>query len=204
MWTQEQHREYRKRYYELNKKRIIEREKEKYHKNSKEINKRRKYLRKKNAETIKVKRHEYYIKNVKKIKEQGKCYRQKNLKKISLRNVRYVTNRRKTDPVYKMIGLLRRRMVLAIKSQSAQKSKKTLELLGAFKEDIWKHLESQFKEGMTRENHGAKGWHIDHIKPCASFDLTDPEQQKECFHYTNLQPLWWWENLEKRHKYEKE
>lgn len=55
---------------------------------------------------------------------------------------------------------------------------------------------------MTWENYGVHGWHIDHIRPCKSFDLTDPEQQKECFHYTNLQPLWWWENLEKGGKWE--
>jgi hypothetical protein len=48
---------------------------------------------------------------------------------------------------------------------------------------------------MTWENHGKFGWHIDHIIPCASFDLTDLEQQKKCFHYTNFQPLWWRENI---------
>lgn len=47
-------------------------------------------------------------------------------------------------------------------------------------------------------------WHIDHIKPCASFDLTDPEEQKECFHYTNLQPLWAKDNLNKGAKYDDE
>jgi len=53
---------------------------------------------------------------------------------------------------------------------------------------------------MTWENHGFDGWHVDHIKPCTSFDLTDLEQQKQCFHYTNLQPLWKKENFEKRDK----
>jgi hypothetical protein len=57
------------------------------------------------------------------------------------------------------------------------------------------YLESHFKTGMTWENHGKFGWHIDHIIPCASFDLTDLEQQKKCFHYTNFQPLWWRENI---------
>jgi hypothetical protein len=59
------------------------------------------------------------------------------------------------------------------------------------------HLEKQFKPGMTWENHGYAGWHVDHIRPLASFDLRDPVQQKVCFHYTNLQPLWAPENIEK-------
>ena len=52
---------------------------------------------------------------------------------------------------------------------------------------------------MTWDNHGQ--WHIDHIKPCAKFDLTDKDQQKACFHYTNLQPLWKEDNLSKRDSY---
>jgi len=54
---------------------------------------------------------------------------------------------------------------------------------------------------MTRENHGKNGWEIDHIKPCVSFDLSKPEEQKKCFHYTNLQPLWKEDNLKKGNKY---
>ena len=99
-----------------------------------------------------------------------------------------------------MIHILRVRIRCALKYQSVKKSSKTLDLLGASKEEVWKHLESHFKEGMTRENHGLRGWHIDHIKPMSSFDLSDHEQLKECCHYTNLQPLWWWENLSKGNK----
>ena len=60
---------------------------------------------------------------------------------------------------------------------------------------VKKWIESQFVDGMSWDNHGE--WHIDHIRPCASFDLTDPEQQKECFNYKNLQPLWAKDNLSK-------
>jgi hypothetical protein len=50
---------------------------------------------------------------------------------------------------------------------------------------------------MSWDNHGKHGWHIDHIRPCASFDFSDPEQQQQCFHYSNLQPLWAGDNLSK-------
>jgi hypothetical protein len=80
------------------------------------------------------------------------------------------------------------------------KSKKTQELLGCCSTELKLYLEQKFKDGMSWENYGLYGWHVDHIIPCASFDLTDLEQQKKCFHYTNLQPLWAEENLEKGSK----
>ena len=79
-----------------------------------------------------------------------------------------------------------------------KKSKSTQELIGCDIEQLWIHLEKSFKSGMTRKNYGK--WHVDHIIPCASFDLTKPEEQAKCFHYTNLQPLWASENLAKGSK----
>lgn len=75
-------------------------------------------------------------------------------------------------------------------------------VVGCTPTQLKRHLERQFTKGMSWANYGGKGcdldrWHIDHIKPCASFDLRDPEQVKACFHYTNLQPLWSLENLAK-------
>ena len=69
--------------------------------------------------------------------------------------------------------------------------------LGCTIEELKKHLESRFRPGMTWENWSPTGWHIDHIKPLASFDLTDRAQFLQACHYTNLQPLWAAENLRK-------
>ena len=72
--------------------------------------------------------------------------------------------------------------------------------MGCSIEELKIHLEKQFRDGMSWNNYGMYGWHIDHIKPCSAFDLTDLEQQKICFHYSNLQPLWAKENLSKGKK----
>ena len=77
------------------------------------------------------------------------------------------------------------------------KTDKTLQLTGCSVPELIKHLESKFTEGMSWDNYGRNGWHIDHIKPCISFDLSNPEEQRRCFHYTNLQPLWEFDNLSK-------
>lgn len=103
----------------------------------------------------------------------------------------------KNNPQLRMIRALRDRAYKAITLQQGMRCAHTTELLGADIKTVREHLERQFKEGMSWDNHGKFGWHIDHIIPCASFDLTDPAQQRKCFHYSNLQPLWWSENLAK-------
>ncbi len=85
----------------------------------------------------------------------------------------------------------------ALKSQNQRKSSKLIELLGIDIDGLRDHLSSLFTVGMSWSTYGYRGWHIDHIIPCASFNLSDPVQQKECFHYTNLQPLWWRDNISK-------
>ncbi len=87
------------------------------------------------------------------------------------------------------------RLYLAVEKKHGN----TMELTGCSKDDLYSHLESKFTEGMNWDNYGK--WHIDHIKPCVSFDLTDTEEQKKCFHWTNLQPLWAIDNMRKGAKY---
>jgi len=88
---------------------------------------------------------------------------------------------------------------MALKAQSSHKISKTTELLGCSIEHLRLWLTFYFQPGMSWSNYGE--WHIDHIKPCAKFDLTDPEQQRQCFHYINLQPLWAGENFRKGDTY---
>ena len=76
----------------------------------------------------------------------------------------------------------------------------TEELLGCSIEEVRNHLERLFQPGMTWDNWGKYGWHIDHIIPVSYFDFSDPEQQYWAFHYTNLQPLWAVDNLRKGNK----
>lgn len=104
-------------------------------------------------------------------------------------------NRLANDSQFKISKNLRTRINNALNGKI--KSASTLELLGCSIEFLKIHLEKQFKYGMSWTNHTKNGWHIDHIKPCASFDLTLLDQQKACFHYSNLQPLWAKENLSK-------
>lgn len=92
----------------------------------------------------------------------------------------------------------------ALKAQGLKKDgMSTVELTGCSTHFLKEHLEKQFKPGMSWDNYGMvdgntmNGWHIDHILPCKSFDLSDPEQARKCFHYTNLQPMWGPDNIRK-------
>ena len=91
--------------------------------------------------------------------------------------------------------LVRCRVISALKNRGLRKSKRTHEYLGCTSQELKQHLEKQFTDGMTWENQGK--WHIDHIRPCASFNLENEIEKHMCFHYTNLQPLWGSENISK-------
>ena len=120
-------------------------------------------------------------------------YRKTNRKKISAHYLEYERERKKIDPEFKLLKTLRSRLNSAIKCKQATKSKSTLELTGCSLEYLKGHLEAKFEPGMTWDNHGK--WHIDHIRPCCSFNLLEESEQMKCFHYKNLQPLWGQDNL---------
>ena len=110
----------------------------------------------------------------------------------------YVLDRLHSNVQFRLKQTLSKRIWHSLKNKNIQKSKRTMELIGCDIPFLIKYLELQFKPGMTWDNYGK--WHVDHIRPCISFDLQDTVQQKKCFHYTNLQPLWAYDNLSKGDK----
>lgn len=173
-----------KKYRETHKKEI-----QLYHQiHKKEFNKYNKEYRKLNNEKIKKQREIYRKNHIKEIKKYRKIYKTRRNK---LRQ-----NRFKTDINYRLSYILRRRMWDALKQN--RKSNSTMKLVGCSIDQLKNHLKKQFKIGMTWQNYGK--WHIDHIKPCASFNLSKSKEQIKCFHYSNLQPLWAEENYKKHDK----
>lgn len=110
----------------------------------------------------------------------------------------YCRMRRATDIEWRIKQNLRTRLHMCLDN----KDKRSAEYIGCATKELLKYLEDRWLPGMSWHNYGTHGWHIDHIRPCSSFDLTVPEQQKQCFHYTNLQPLWAVDNLRKNDKWE--
>ncbi len=145
----------------------------------------------KNKEKIQKQHKKYYQKNIQKIKKRRKEQRKINKKEIN----KYARERRKKNIKVKLLHNLRARLVNALKRNS--KSKSTIKLVGCSIKYLKQHLEKQFKRGMTWKNYGKYGWHIDHKRPCVSFDLSKQNEQRKCFSYSNLQPLWAKENLRK-------
>ena len=169
--------------------------------------------REKNKEIINAKNRERYHKDIE--ASRAKCreryYKDIEASRAKSRKRDYKTEKRKlydrekyhrmkNNIEYRIRRTLRKRILKAVKSKFKKTS--SIELLGCSVDECRTYIESKFQEGMTWENHGVKGWHIDHIIPCSAFDLTKEEEQKKCFHYTNLQPLWWEDNLKKGNKVE--
>lgn len=112
--------------------------------------------------------------------------------------------KRRTDPLFRLQQALRLRMRKAIQRYRVSKAGHSWDLVGCSVEQLRDHLESLWLPGMSWENHGTRGWHIDHILPCASFELANPTEQRKCFHWSNMQPLWATDNLSKKHRIQRE
>jgi hypothetical protein len=151
-----------------------------------------------NRESILAQKREYNVR----ISERSKIYCQKNRERRSKNNKEWYTKnresnsrknkeRRHSDPIFRFLDNMRKRLASAFFSKG--KSKKTLELLGCNVEIAKHHIESLFQPGMTWHNYGE--WEIDHKIPlCIAIDI---QQLEKLCHYTNLQPLWKIDNRRK-------
>lgn len=152
-----------------------------YIKNKENVLKKAKIYYQNNCEKIKDKNNEYYNLNKEIIKERRKKYNYKITTNLLLRNI------------------LRSRIGKVITGEAKGNSSAVRDL-GCSIDDFKKYLESKFQPGMSWENRGKYGWHIDHIIPLGTFNLTVREEFLKACHYTNLQPLWARDNLRKAKK----
>lgn len=144
----------------------------------------------KNKEKMREKQNKWFQNNKELQYERVKQFKKLNPDKVKLRLQK---------PLVKIANRIRTRLWHAVKGGTVSGS--AVRDLGCTIEELKVHLESQFQPGMSWDNWTTDGWHIDHIVPLCSFDLTDPEQLKKACHYTNLQPMWAEDNLKKGRRY---
>lgn len=151
-----------------------------------------KRIKDKNKDKMRVSNKRWKDKNKQKLLQYQRAWQAQN--KDWMR--RWKKEHYKNDENYKIACLLRGRILHALKGNAKHAS--TMELLGCSIEELKRYFEVRFVQGMSWQNHGE--WHLDHIVPCAAFDLTSVDGQRKCFYYTNLQPLWAHDNLVKSAK----
>lgn len=144
---------------------------------------------------IAVQKRAYYADNKDEIRKQQRDYRKTHREQRRAHNREYEKAKRAGSLGFRLKANLRSRLNQAVRRGAGS----AVRDLGCTIAELRAHLESKFQSGMTWENwgRGPGKWHIDHIRPLASFDLTDRAQFLQACHYTNLQPLWAEENLRK-------
>jgi hypothetical protein len=195
---------YNQMYLENNRESIVEYRKIYRKENKEQLAKQATLYWQNNKDKIKVYKQQWQAENADRIKEKHHQRYMNDKDKIIERTTVYHLNKLKMDAAYRIMCNLRRRIPLAL--HDIKKADHSLELIGCSPNELRSWLEAQFQEGMTWDNYGKSGmglktWQADHKRPLATFDLTDPAQQRIAFHYTNLQPLWWWDNAKKSKKW---
>jgi transposase-like protein len=178
-------REAKKQYYIEHRDSILEGRKQYYNENHDSIIESKKQYYNENHDSILESKREYYVENRESILQGRKQYYIENREPIIARITQYTLDRLKRDMNFKIRYNLRNRVYNAL--HGTLKSDTTMKLLGCTIPLLHEWMEFQFYDGMDWDNYG-EYWHIDHVMPCSSFDLTDPEQQKECFQWSNLRP----------------
>lgn len=180
--------EYVKEYYRKNRQRILDRARERYVRVERTPKPKYVPVRKYRPRAISE------AERKRRIAETGKNWSKANRHKLR----EYENKYRNRNIQFRLRKILRSRLCNALRHQKSYKCNSTIGLLGCSIQDFKIYLETKFEVGMSWNNYGSV-WHIDHIMPCAIFDLSRTEHQKRCFHFSNLQPLFASEN-QKKHK----
>lgn len=186
-----------KEYYRTNKEARARYNKEYAEKNREVVSAQRKSYREKNSEVRKEKLREWYLKNTEYAKLKAKMYRQENREALAKKAAEYRREKMKNDPLYALKVRIRGLIGVKLWSNGYTKRSRTHTILGCSFEDFRSHIEEQFTEGMSWNNHGE--WHLDHITPIAS--AKSEEDVIRLNHYTNFRPLWAIDNLRKGAKH---
>jgi len=140
----------------------------------------------------------YNLNNPDKVKNSKKKWKIDNKESHVRSSVRSTNSRRKKDPVFRLIGNFRRRTMIYLKQMNFKKDSSIFKMIGCTPDEFRKYLEGKFLDGMSWDNYGMYGWHVDHIIPISSAKTL--EEIKKLSHYTNFQPLWAKDNREKSNK----
>ena len=144
----------------------------------------------------------YQKNNKKRVRAKQRVWALKNRDRINKQKRNREKKRRKVDLGWAISKDLSSRLSHILSGR--QKCTKTLNILKCSKVKLMGHLESRFNDYMTWKNRGKHGWHVDHIIPQSAFNMENPLEQRVCFWYKNLQPLWAKDNIEKNDKYKEE
>ena len=209
-WRQEnldKDKKIKKEYYLLHKQAAIDRAKAWKKRNPNKVKAGDAVYRLKNEDKIKVYNQEYNKRpkvrlakakyamiHREELNSKGREYKKSHPEKAR----EYVRHRRKNDLQFKLKMALRHRLYLALKGNRKRGS--AVKNLGCTIQEFKVYIENLFLPGMNWENWAKKGWHLDHKIPLDNFDLTDELQLSKACHFTNLQPLWWRDNIVKSNK----
>lgn len=209
--------EHARQYWAENKEWLMQRRRARYKEHREEFKAKR---RAGYDQAARAKHQEYYRRNRERILQGAReyharsrnirdAYRARNAKKIRATSRRWVSENKermrelqhghrlkwRDHPPVRIANCVRQQLYRWVK-RGAAKPGSSETLLGCSFEAFLQYVECQFRRWMTWKNYG-RAWHIDHIIPCSAFDLTRPEHVRQCFHFTNLRPMWARANLRK-------